>query len=324
LGSLSDITRLVDGDLEEFRSVFSQLLQSPVRLINIIARHMVRQRGKRIRPLLVILSSRLCGTPTQDTYKTAAIVEMLHNATLIHDDVVDSAGVRRGGPTLNAIWKNKVSVLMGDYILARSLVSAAEMNNLQVIEILSNASARLSQGEINQLVRNRKRHITEEDYMEIIGDKTAALISACCQLGAVSVGAEPDKAARLKDFGEKIGMAFQIRDDLLDIEGDERIFGKRRGTDLRDGKVTLPLIHALKRAPRREQSSIMKRVKKKPSGADIRRVIAFIRDKGGVAYAAERAEGLLEEARAELDIFPDSDYKAAMLTLSDFFVNRKR
>lgn len=321
---LDIITAPIEDDLQAFKEIFASLLKSPVRLINIVASHMVRQRGKRIRPVLVLLTGRLCGNPSQDTFKAAALVEMLHNATLIHDDVVDSASVRRGGPTLNSVWKNKISVLMGDYILAKSLITAAEMKDIKVIDILSNASARMSQGEINQLVKNKQKEISEEDYFDIIGDKTAALISACCQLGAVSVNADEKNRERLKNFGEKIGLAFQIRDDLLDLIGIEKIFGKKKGADLKDGKITLPLIHALKQAGRFEKSRILKRVKKNPSSDDIRKITTFIKEKGGIEYAEKKALNLLEEAKAELNSFPDSEYKASLYNLSEYFVKRTK
>ncbi|MFC1730455.1 polyprenyl synthetase family protein [candidate division KSB1 bacterium] len=322
--ALDDIFKLIESDLETFNSVFPRLLKSHVRIVNIIARHMVRQRGKRVRPALVIFSARMCGEPSENTYKAAALIEMLHNATLIHDDVVDDASVRRGGPTLNAIWKNKISVLMGDYILARSLITAAELQDLRVIAVLSNASARLSQGELNQLVKSRNKKIDEQDYFQIIGDKTAALFSASCELGAVSAGADPQKIAALKEFGEKIGLAFQIKDDLLDFEGDEKLFGKRKGTDLRDGKITLPLIHALGQVDGKDKKRILKKVKKKATGEDISAVIGFMKDNGGMDYAARKADELVKNACGSLDIFPDSEYKRAMISLTQFFINRKK
>ncbi len=324
LKTLSEIIKPVESDLEEFSKVFPTLLKSHVRVINIIARHMVRQRGKRVRPLLVILSARICGEPRQNTYKAAALIEMLHNATLIHDDVVDEANIRRGGPTLKAIWKNKTSVLMGDYILARSLTTASQLNDLKVIGTLSEASARMSQGEINQMVKSKRKDITEEEYFQIIGDKTAALISASCQLGAISVEADAEKTAIMKNFGEKTGLAFQIKDDLLDFQGEEKLFGKKKGTDLRDGKITLPLIFALRQVKKREQNRILKCVKKKASGEDIRTVIRFINEHGGIQYAQEKAGIEVREAVDSLSVFPDSEYKRSLIALTDYFINRDK
>jgi len=321
---LNEIIKPVEVDLEAAKKTFADLLKSPVRLINIIAKHMVRQRGKYLRPVLVILSGRMCSEPTPETYKAAALVEMLHNATLIHDDVIDDSTLRRGGPTLNAIWKNRISVLMGDYILARSLTTAVGLKSLEAINILSESSARMSQGEILQLVISKKKYITEEEYFQIIGDKTAALISACCQLGALSVSASPEQVEVLKNFGEKLGLAFQIKDDLLDIDGEEKVFGKKRGIDLKNGKVTLPLIHALKQVENKQRNKIMKKVKKKSLRKDIRSVIQFIREQGGIEYAMSKAKKLAEDARNELSLFPNSEYKTAMIDLTQYTVNRKQ
>jgi len=324
MGILEDIFEPIQDDLDKFSDIFAELLKSRVRVINIIARHMARQRGKRVRPALVLLSAHLCGEPDERTYRSAALIEMLHNATLIHDDVVDDSYMRRGGPTINAIWKNKVSVLMGDYFLARSLIAAADMKDPRIIDILSEASARMSQGEIDQMIRSRRKDIDEESYYKIIGDKTAALISASCQLGVISVGAPPEKLAVLKEFGEKIGLAFQIKDDMLDFQGEEKLFGKKKGTDLRDGKITLPLIHALKQIGRNGQQNILKLVKKKATGEDIRTVIRFVYQNKGLAYSAEKARQLIEEACGLLDDFPDSRHKNSIVALSRYFVNRQK
>jgi len=321
---LNEIIKPVAVDLETAQKTFADLLKSPIRIINIIAKHMMRQQGKCLRPVLVLLSSRIFSEPTPETYKAAALVEMLHNATLIHDDVIDDSTVRRGRPTLNAIWKNKISVLMGDYILARSLTVAVGLKSLEAINILSESSTRMSQGEIAQLVISEKKHVTEEEYFQIIGDKTAALISACCQLGALTVSAPPEKVEVFKNFGEKLGLAFQIKDDLLDIYGEEKVFGKTRGIDLKNGKVTLPLIHALKQVENKQQNKIMKKVKKRVPRKELHSIIQFIREQGGIQYAMNKAKKLAEDARNELSLFPDSVYKTALIELSQYIVNRKQ
>ncbi len=306
------------------KQVFYNLLQSEVKIINIIAKHYVRQKGKWFRPVLVLLSGRLCGELTAESYKAAALIEMLHNATLIHDDVVDDATVRRGGPSLNSIWKNKIPVLMGDYILARSLTTASELESLKAIEILSSTSARMSQGEISQLVKSRKKDITEEEYFQIISDKTAALISACCQLGGITVTKDIEKIAALESFGEKLGLAFQIKDDLLDFQGEEKVFGKKKGTDIKNGKITLPLIHALKQVDRSKKYRVIRKVKKKANRSDVKSVIQFIFDNGGVEYSQNKAESIIKEAKNALEVFPDSVYKKALLELSDYVLNRNK
>lgn len=324
LQDLNEIIHPIVEDLQKVKDAFEELLHSPVKVINLIAGHLVRQRGKGLRPILVILSARICKDPTPETYNAAALIEMLHNATLIHDDVVDDSTVRRGGPALHTIWKNRISVLIGDYILARSLTTAVKLKNLEAIEILSESSARMSQGEISQLMNSRKKDITKEEYFQVIGDKTAALISACCQLGAISVSASHDKVEILKRFGEKIGLAFQIKDDLLDIEGEERLIGKRRGADLKNGKVTLPLIYALEQVNNSLRSKILKKVKKKARRTDVKFIIQFIRENGGFEYATKTAEEYIEEAQEELCNFPESEYKTALLNLTKYIVQRKR
>ncbi len=322
--NLEKIIRPVAGDMETVRETIGELLHSSVRVINAIAGYIFRQKGKRLRPLLVILSGRICNELTPETYKAAALVEMLHNATLIHDDVVDESTVRRGVPTIYSIWKNRISVLMGDYILARSLTTAVQLNSLEAIDILSESSARMSQGEISQLMKSRKNDVTEDEYFQIIGDKTAALISACTRLGALSVSANKNQIEALHVFGEKIGIAFQIKDDLLDIEGEEKLFGKKRGTDLKNGKVTLPLIFALKQVNGSVRKKMIKKVKKKASRTDVKAIILFIKEQGGIQYAAETAEKLVSEARKELSVFEDSDYKTSLLDLADYMVQRKK
>lgn len=321
---LTEITAPISEDLLKVKEAFADLLHSPVKVINLIAGHLVKQRSKGLRPILVLLSGRLCSDLSPETYLAAALVEMLHNATLIHDDVIDDATVRRGGPTLNVIWKNRISVLIGDYILARSLSTAVKLNKLEAIEILSESSARMTQGEIAQLMNSRKKNITEEEYFKVIADKTAALISACCQLGAISVSAPDNQVKTLKNFGEKIGMAFQIKDDLLDIDGEEKLFGKRRGTDLKNGKVTLPLIYALEQVGKSQKSKIIKKVKKKAKRTDVNAIISFIKDQGGFEYAEKTAKDYIDEAKKDLCGFPDSDYKQAMLKLTQYIIQRKR
>ncbi|MCP4725229.1 MAG: polyprenyl synthetase family protein [bacterium] len=322
--SLQEIIHPVDEDIVKVKEVFYDLLQSDVKIINIIAKHYVRQKGKWFRPVLVLLSGRLCGELTPESYKAAALIEMLHNATLIHDDVVDDATVRRGGPSLNSIWKNKIPVLMGDYILARSLTTASELASLKAIEVLSNTSARMSQGEISQLVKSRKKDLSEEEYFQIISDKTAALISACCQLGGITVTPEQEKIEALSRFGEKLGEAFQIKDDLLDFQGEEKIFGKSKGTDIKNGKITLPLIYALRQVDRSTKSKVIRRVKKKASHSDVKFVIQFIYDNGGVEYSQQKAGEIITEAKKELEIFPDSVFKNALIELSEYVINRNK
>ncbi len=321
---LSEILHPVKEDIEKTKSVFYELLESQVRVINIIAKFFVKQRGKWLRPALVLLSARLCGKAAPESYKAAALIEMLHNATLIHDDVVDDARIRRGVPSLNAVWKTKIPILLGDYILAKSLAAASQLNSLKAIDVLSNTSARMSQGEISQLIKNRKSFLEEEDYFQIISDKTAALISACCQLGGVTSKADDTQLKALDNYGENLGLAFQIKDDLLDFQGDEKLFGKKKGTDIKNGKMTLPLIYAISNTEKRERNKVIKRVKKNTSDKDVKYVIDFVENNGGIEYAEQKAVDLINKAKKELDIFPESIYKNSMIELTQFVINRNR
>lgn len=320
MNTVEDIISPIAGDLERVEDEFSRLLKSSFPLVTGIAKHINIQRGKRLRPMLVLLSGRLCGELVPETYKAAALLELLHNATLIHDDVVDDAAIRRGNPTLNAVWKNKISVLIGDYILARLLTTALELGNLPIIKLLAETSVRMSQGEIAQLASSQKKYMTEKEYITIIKNKTASLISASCQLGALTVSASKKQVNPLKKFGEKIGLAFQIRDDVLDIDGDETVLGKQRGTDLKNGKITLPLLYTLSRVEPARREAVLKQVCNEQIGA----VIRFIHTNGGIAYAQQYAVKYVKEAKDLLNIFPDSVYKTALLQLSDYIVYRDR
>lgn len=323
---MQDLDEIIDPikpDLDKVKEVFYELLDSRVTIINIIARHLVKQKGKWVRPILVILSARICGNITKESYLSAALIEMLHNATLIHDDVVDDATIRRGGPSLNSIWKNKITVLMGDYILAKSLSAAAQLKSLEAIDVLSNTSARMSRGEISQLIKSRKKDLTEAEYFEIIGDKTAALLSACCHLGGLTVTDDRNQIDALKNFGENLGLAFQIKDDILDIKGEEKVLGKKKGNDLKNGKITLPLIHSLSNVNGSLRRKVIRKVKKKGNRKDIKFLLNFIEENGGLEYSQNKADELTQTALAGLNIFPDSEYKDSLIKLSNFIVKRQ-
>ena len=321
--ALADIRRPVETELEAFQDYFREALRADGVLLDQITQYVLRQKGKRIRPLLVLLSAKLCGRVTETSYRAAALVELLHTATLVHDDVVDDAERRRSLFSINALWKNKVSVLFGDFLLSRGLLLSLEHGDYTVLHTLSNAVRRMSEGELLQIEKSRLLNIDEETYFQIISDKTASLISACLTAGALSATDDEAQVERMRAAGEKLGLAFQIRDDLFDFgTGD---VGKPIGIDLQEKKLTLPLIVALREASRGERRRIMKIVRKdEKSRADQRAVAAFVDENGGLAYARRRMTDLAREAHALLAGFPPTEARDALLDLVAYTVQRKR
>ena len=318
------IKKVLKDDIEKYNKTFASIMTSDVALVDKIAKYIVRHKGKGLRPLLVLLSARLCGTPNNNTYTLASVVELLHTASLVHDDVVDDAGTRRGFPSINAMWKNKISVLMGDYLLAKSLIGATESGKLQYMNVLANTSRRLSKGELLQIEKSRKLDITEKEYFKIVSDKTAALISACCELGALSVDASNDQIKAMQQYGENLGIAFQIKDDLLDYEGIQSIVGKPLGADLKEKKITLPLLLSFKNAPADEKKFIIKLLKKGANNHDVKRIIDFCKTYEGIIKATESAQSFADKARSSLNIFPENEYKDSAAKFVDYVLSRKK
>ncbi|MBI3004100.1 MAG: polyprenyl synthetase family protein [Ignavibacteriales bacterium] len=297
-------------------------MRSKVGLVDVIARYIIRQKGKRVRPLLVLLSAKVCGDIGESTYRAATLVEILHTATLVHDDVVDDADTRRGLASINAVWKNKVSVLMGDYLLSRGLLISLEHNDYYFLHSTSNAVKRMSEGELLQIQKSRQLNIDEETYLKIIGDKTASLFSTCTDIGAASSTEDSGKRELMRNFGESIGMAFQIRDDLLDYEGRKSIIGKPTGIDIKEKKLTLPLIHALHSGPRREARQALRLIKNGAKRKDLDWVIDFVKAAGGIDYAFAKAEHFASLARHNLTSFADSPAKHSLLQFVHFVMER--
>jgi len=319
--SLRDIQRPVAQELEHFQRYFRESMRTSVPLLDHVARYLLRQKGKRIRPLLVLLSAKLCGGVTEASYRAAALVELLHSATLVHDDVVDGAERRRGMFSINAIWKNKVAVLFGDFLLSRGLLLALEHQDYATLHALSDAVRRMSEGELLQIEKSRRLDIDEATYFRIIGDKTASLIAACTKCGALSATSDEAVVESMYTMGEKLGLAFQIRDDLFDYGLDD--VGKPIGIDLKEKKLTLPLIYALRMAPAAESQQILRIVrKKKKSRQDIRTVAHFAETYGGIEYAWQQMEALATDARSILAQFPPSEARSALMDLVDYTVTR--
>ncbi len=321
---LDTIIAPVEGDLKKFEAHFRRSLKSNVGLVDAVVRYMVKRKGKRIRPALVMLSAGACGSINEATFRGAALVELLHTATLIHDDVVDDAETRRNWPSINAIWKNKVAVLLGDYVLSRGLLLSLENNDIDFLQSTSTAVKRMSEGELLQIQKSRQLRNDEETYFQIIGDKTASLLATCCEIGALSATTDREMVDRLRGYGENLGIAFQIRDDILDFTGTESTIGKPVGGDLKEKKFTLPLIHAFTNAPSGRRKTVLHSLKRGVKRKDIDDIIRFVEEFGGIAYARKTAEDYRDRAIALLAPLPDSEAKQSLLQLADFVVTRKK
>ena len=322
--TLDAIRAPVEDDLDAFRTYFREAMRADHTLLDKITQYVLWQKGKRIRPLLVLLSAKAVGGATTEiTQRAAALVELLHTATLVHDDVVDDAEERRGVFSINALWKNKIAVLMGDFLLSRGLLLSLEHNDYSILHTLSDAVRRMSEGELLQIEKSRLLDIDEDTYFRIISDKTASLIAACTKSGAVSVTEDDAIVERMEQFGETLGLAFQIRDDLFDFSVQDS--GKPVGIDLQEKKMTLPLIVALRSAGRQERKRILKIVDQDDkSRDDLETVSAFVTQHGGIEYARDRMASLAAEAKSHLAALPPSDARTSLVGLTEFAIQRDR
>jgi octaprenyl-diphosphate synthase len=321
---LTQIRRPVDKEMAGFEAYFAKTMRSEVPLLNIILNYIIRRKGKQMRPLLVFLTARLNGEITEATYVAATFIELLHTASLVHDDVVDDANERRGALSINALWNSKIAVLVGDYLLSKGMLISVEKNRFDMLEIVSDAVKSMSEGELLQLQKARKLNLKEEDYFKIIKSKTAALLSACTACGARSVSDDSETIQMMKDFGENIGIAFQIRDDLLDYEG-TGLTGKAPGNDIKERKITLPLIHALEQTTHLKKRHILGIVKnRKKTKAEINEVISFATENGGMEYAELKMNQYRDKALAILDSYPESEVRESMKEFVLFTTSRKK
>jgi octaprenyl-diphosphate synthase len=320
---LKTFQQALQAELDQFNREYHDILRSDVFLVDQVVNYLVRNKGKQIRPLLIFLVAKLFGGVTPRCIKAAIVVELLHNATLVHDDIVDDAPFRRGFPTVNHIWRNKISVLVGDYILAKSLTGMLDLRDLVVFELLSETAKRMSRGELLQIAKVRKLDITEDIYLDMISDKTAALISACCELGAITAESMNGSRPLMKEFGEKLGVAFQIRDDVLDFVGVERFIGKQVGRDMREQKITLPLIYAFQHADISESKKILRQIKKGINRKEIYRVVDFVKQHGGIEYSENLAKQYTEEALHLLASLPPSDSRELLANFTKFVIQRE-
>lgn len=318
---LDDIKAPVASEMEEFELKFRASMKTRVLLLDKIMSYIVKRKGKQMRPMFVFLSAGTCGGIRESTYRGASLIELLHTATLVHDDVVDEANYRRGFFSVNALWKNKVAVLVGDFLLSRGLILSVENQDFSLLKIVTYAVKEMSEGELLQMEKSRKLDITEDVYFEIIRQKTASLIASCCAVGASSSGADDATVEKMRIFGEKIGMAFQIKDDLFDYG--EMEIGKPVGIDIREKKMTLPLIHALSKSGWMEKRRVMNIIRNEGGNArKVREVIQYVKDSGGIDYAIRNMNRFHEEALDMLAGFPDSDYKKSLIDLVQFTIDR--
>jgi len=316
------VTSPINDYIIRFEKVYTQSLHSDVKLINTIIRYISRKKGKQLRPRLCLLSAKLCGEPTENTYRAAALIEMIHVATLIHDDVVDDADLRRGWPSVNRVWKNKLSILVGDFMFSKALTNMIHLKDFDALDILSSTAQRLSQGEIQQIEKAIKKNMTEEVYYQMVSDKTASLFSAACKLGVMTVTEDNDKREALAKFGEKFGLVFQIKDDLLDITGNVEGLGKPAGFDLKKNILTLPLIHLFEKLDSSDSKRVKRQLRNHVKKSELKEISMLIENHGGIQFAEKQIDRLSKEAQDELNIFPDSIYKDALLAALKFNSHR--
>jgi octaprenyl-diphosphate synthase len=324
MSDLGNIKKPVKEEMAQFEAYFGRTMQSKIPLLKIILNYIFRRKGKQMRPLLVFLSAKLNGEIGEPTYIAATLIELLHTASIVHDDVVDNANERRGALSINALWNSKIAVLVGDYMLTKGMLISIEKNRIDMLELASEAVKSMTEGELLQLQKARKLNIREEDYFRIIKGKTAALLSACTACGARSATSNPDTIQLMKELGESIGIAFQIRDDLLDYEGNG-LTGKISGNDIREKKITLPLIYSLEKASLSRKRHILHIIgNNKKSRSEVDEVIRFVSENGGMEYAALRMNQYRDKALAILDTYPDSEVKESLREFVRYTVSRDK
>lgn len=318
------IKRPIQEEMKQFEPYFKSKLKTKVPLLDIVINYLLRRKGKQMRPMLVFLSAKLNGQVNDATYVAASLIEILHTATLIHDDVVDETYQRRGFFSINALWKSKIAVLVGDYFLSKGLLTALDANQFEVLKIVSEAVREMSEGELLQIEKSRKLDITEEVYFDIIGKKTASLITSCTASGAYSVGAAPEQIDTMREFGKALGIAFQIRDDLFDYERNGFI-GKPTGNDIKEKKMTLPLIHVLNNASLADKRQILGTIRRHHKNEKkVQEIIELVRQRGGIEYAHGKMMEFSQKAKDLLDAYPQGEAKTALLAMVDYTVARKK
>ncbi|MCF7826695.1 MAG: polyprenyl synthetase family protein [Candidatus Marinimicrobia bacterium] len=322
--SLDDLLRPIQAELNSFQHYFENSLKSHVFLINQVMKYVIAQKGKKMRPMLLLLCAKLSGECNEQTYSAATLVEVLHTATLVHDDVVDEAETRRGLPSINSIWRNKISVLIGDYLFSKALVKMVALKHPEMLDLLANTANKLVTGEIDQIDRARSDTMTEEAYYAMIEDKTASLLATGCKLGAMTTSDDQAVWDALYEYGRNFGIAFQIKDDLFDFEGRASSVGKPIGLDVKHNMVTLPLIHALQQCGPQEKREFKRIIKQGSDRAIQQYVLDFINSYGGLEYTKQKLQDYSDKAKATLNGFPDSPIKHSMTQFIEFNIQREK
>lgn len=324
MAAIDQIKAPIGKEMKAFEPKFRAFMASKVSLLDRITHYIVKRKGKQLRPMLVFLSAKMLGEISESTYRGASLIELMHTATLVHDDVVDDANKRRGFFSISALWKNKIAVLVGDYLLSRVLLLAVEYKEHQLLELVSTAVKQMSEGELLQIEKARRLDINEQVYYDIIRQKTASLIASCCAVGAASVGSDEATVEKMRAFGETLGMAFQIKDDLFDYQSSAKT-GKPSGIDIKEQKLTLPLIYALNNASRSDKRRVIGIVKNDHDKPEkVKEVIDFVLHSGGIDYAEKKMNAYRKEALNMLQEMPENDAQAALRALVDYIISRTK
>ncbi len=324
MDSIKSIKFPVSGEMKKFEPFFKNSVKSEIPLLNFITNYIIRRKGKQIRPMLVFLAAKMLGSPNRSTFTAATMIELLHTASLIHDDVVDESYERRGVFSVYAIWKTKISVLAGDYLLSKGLLISVKHGDYELLEIITDAAKEMSEGELMQIQKSRKMDITEDEYFEIIRKKTAALISACTGCGAKSVSANPEYVEMAKEYGMHAGIAYQIKDDIFDFQK-RGVTGKPAGNDIKEKKLTLPIIHALKNSPAKEKKKILQLIKRNSiTAGEMDEISKFVTTYNGINYSMQKIDEHTSKAHEIIKKFPDNKPKNALDTFASYIASRNK
>ena len=324
MSEIDKIKAPIRQEMIDFNDFFKSSIKSKVPLVDIITNYLLRRKGKQMRPLFVFLTAKMFGEINDSSYTAASLIELLHTASLVHDDVVDESYERRGFFSINALWKSKAAVLVGDYLLSKGLLVSLENKEFELLEIVSNAVKEISEGELHQIQKSRKLDISEEEYFEIIRRKTASLIAACTACGAKSVKVDDETLKKMWSFGELVGIAFQIRDDLFDYQKNGLV-GKPMGNDIKEKKLTLPIIYALEQSDRSQRKKILRMISSQGKNSkNLDLIIQFVIDQGGIEYSTKKMNAYKEKALEILTEFPNSEAKESLTALVNYSINRKK
>lgn len=324
MSSLKQIQAPIQEEMKAFEPKFRDYMASKVALLDRITYYIVKRKGKQLRPMLVFLSAKLHGEIDDSSYRGAALVELMHTATLVHDDVVDDSNMRRGFFSLNALWKNKIAVLVGDFLLSRVLLLSVQNKEHRLLELISTAVEEMSEGELLQIEKARRLDIDEAVYFDIITKKTASLIASCCAVGSASVKAPEEQTEQMRQFGESLGIAFQIKDDLFDFQQSAKT-GKPTGIDIQEQKMTLPLIYALRNANSSDRKFMIQVVKRHNHDRNkVEKVMAMVRQSGGIEYASQKMEEYYQKALTILEQYPESEAKQSLRELAEYVIQRSK